>query len=132
MENPIILRSEYSFRLLVKLMKLLLWGVDNIMSQSWRQSARGVLVIRMPHEDRCLMFCFIRSLDPAVRQDRPEPTVAISRNSLNVLTPMGIRRALAEAAMEPVGRSQLAVKTTLVLVVVETTNAHKPKFALKR
>lgn len=47
-----------------------------------------------------LMFCRMHPLDPAVRHDRGEPTVAISRNSLNVRTPMGNLRALAAAAMK--------------------------------
>lgn len=51
---PIIRRSEYSFLLLVRLMKFLLWGTVAIVSQSWRQSALGLLVIRMPHDDKCL------------------------------------------------------------------------------
>lgn len=46
-----------------------------------------------------LMVCLICSLDPAVWQgERPEPT-AISRNSLNVRTPIGILRAVVEAAI---------------------------------
>lgn len=45
------------------------------------------------------MVCLICSLDPAVwHGDRPEPT-AISKNSLNVRTPIGIRRAVVEAAI---------------------------------
>lgn len=51
---PSILRSEYSFLLLVRLMKFLLWGTAVIVSQSWRQSTFGVLVIKMPHDDKCL------------------------------------------------------------------------------
>lgn len=35
-------------------MKFLLWGTVAIVSQSWRQSALGLLVIRMPHDDKCL------------------------------------------------------------------------------
>lgn len=55
LENyPSILRSEYSFLLLVRLMKLLLWGTVVIVSQSWRQSTLGDLVIKMPHDDKCL------------------------------------------------------------------------------
>lgn len=56
LENyPSILRSEYSFLLLVKLMKFRLWGgAAVIVSQSWRQSTLGVLVIKMPHDDKCL------------------------------------------------------------------------------
>lgn len=51
---PIIRRSEYSFLLLVRLMKFLLWGTAAIVSRSWRQSTLGVLVIRIPHDDKCL------------------------------------------------------------------------------
>lgn len=55
LENyPSILRSEYSFLLLVRLMKFLLWGTVDIVSQSWRQSTLGDLVIKMPHDDKCL------------------------------------------------------------------------------
>lgn len=35
-------------------MKFLLWGTVVIVSQSWRQSTLGDLVIKMPHDDRCL------------------------------------------------------------------------------
>lgn len=35
-------------------MKFLLWGTAVIISHSWRQSTLGLLVIKMPHEDRCL------------------------------------------------------------------------------
>lgn len=35
-------------------MKFRLWGTVAIVSQSWRQSTLGVLVIRMPHDDKCL------------------------------------------------------------------------------
>lgn len=51
---PSILRSEYSFLLLVKLMKCLLWGALDVTSLSWRVSALGVRVIRMPHDAKCL------------------------------------------------------------------------------
>lgn len=51
---PIIRRSEYSFLLLVRLMKFLLWGTVAIVSQSWRQRTLGLLVIRIPHDDKCL------------------------------------------------------------------------------
>lgn len=50
---PIILRSEYSFLLLVRLMKVLCGGMD-VVSQSWKQSILGAFVIRMPHDDRYL------------------------------------------------------------------------------
>lgn len=35
-------------------MKFRLWGTDAIVSQSWRQSTLGVLVIKMPHDDKYL------------------------------------------------------------------------------
>lgn len=99
-EYPSILRSEYSFLLLVRLMKLLLWETAVIVSQSWRQSTLGLLVIKMPHDDKCLMFCRRHPLCTAVRHERGEPTVAIWRKSLNVRTPMGNLRAPVEAAIK--------------------------------